>query len=45
MPGTWVVTIRQWQDVHETTPQGMSSHPVMEFMAEVEDILLSNDLL
>lgn len=33
------------QDVHEATPQGMSSRPVMEFMAEVEDILLSNDLL
>lgn len=33
------------QDVHEITPQGMSSQPVIQFMTEVEDILLSNDLL
>jgi hypothetical protein len=33
------------QYVHEATHEGMSSHPVMQFMAEVEDILLSNDLL
>ena len=33
------------QDVHEATHEGMSSQPVLQFMAEVEDILLSNDLL
>lgn len=32
-------------DYHQATQEGMSSRPVMQFMAEVEGILLSNDLL
>lgn len=32
-------------DIHEPTSEGMSSQPVIQFMTEVEDILLSNDLL
>jgi len=33
------------QEIHETTSEGMSSHPVIQFMTEVEDILFSNNLL
>lgn len=32
-------------DSHQVTQERTSSRPVMQFMAEVEDILLSNDLL
>lgn len=30
---------------HEATPEGMSSQPLIQFLAEVEEILLANDLL
>jgi hypothetical protein len=30
---------------HEATPVGMSSRPVTQFLAEVEELLLANDLI
>ena len=30
---------------HEATPEGMSSQPLIQFLAEVEEILLANNLL
>lgn len=30
---------------HEATPEGMSSRPVTQFLAEVEELLLANDLI
>ena len=30
---------------HEATPEGMSSRPVTEFLAEVEELLLANGLI
>ena len=32
-------------DEHEPTPQGMSSRPIEQFLAEVEQILLENELI
>ncbi len=30
---------------HEPTPEGMSAHPLTQFMEEVERILIENDLI
>ncbi len=32
-------------DQHEPTPEGMSSQPILQFMAEVEEILVDHDLI
>lgn len=32
-------------DVHELTPEGLSSHPIMQFMAEVEELLVAHELI
>ncbi len=32
-------------DQHEPTPTGMSSQPIIQFLAEVEEILVENDLI
>lgn len=31
-------------EIHEVTPEGMSSQPVMQFIAEVEDLLIAHAL-
>jgi len=43
--GKWHRHPFESQDVHEATHEGMSSQPVMQFLTEVEDILLANNLL
>jgi hypothetical protein len=30
---------------HEPTPEGMSARPLTQFMEEVEEILIANDLI
>ncbi|MFQ5632597.1 MAG: hypothetical protein ACE5I1_27835, partial [bacterium] len=30
---------------HESTPEGMSSKPIMQFLSEVETIIIDNDLI
>lgn len=32
-------------DVHELTPEGLSSYPIMQFMAEVEELLVAHELI
>ncbi|MBU0491340.1 MAG: hypothetical protein KKA73_19315 [Chloroflexi bacterium] len=32
-------------ETHEVTPEGVSAHPVSQFLAEVEELLVENDLL
>jgi len=32
-------------DIHEPTPEGMSSQPVNQFLTEVEELLIENELI
>jgi hypothetical protein len=32
-------------DVHELTPEGLSLRPIMQFMAEVEELLVAHELI
>ena len=32
-------------DQHESTPEGMSSQPIIQFLTEVEEILVENELI
>jgi hypothetical protein len=34
-----------YTDLHELTPEGLSPQPIMQFMAEVEDLLIEHELL
>jgi hypothetical protein len=43
--GTWHRHPFDDPDRHEPTPEGMSSRPLLQFMAEVEEIVLENELI
>jgi hypothetical protein len=43
-PGAGGLTFEQ-PDHHEPTPEGMSPRPIHQFLAEVEQILVENNLI
>ena len=43
--GMWHRHPFEQTDEHEPTPQGLSSRPIRQFLAEVEQILLENELI
>jgi hypothetical protein len=43
--GTWHRHPFGLPERHELTPEGMSERPLIQFMAEVEEILVEHDLL
>jgi len=43
--GTWHQHPFDDPDWHEPTPEGMSLRPLLQFMAEVEEIVLENELI
>jgi hypothetical protein len=43
--GTWHQHPFDDPDLHEPTPEGMSPRPLLQFMAEVEAIVLENELI
>lgn len=43
--GQWHLHSFEQPYLHESTPEGMSSQPIHQFLTEVETILIENDLI
>lgn len=43
--GFWHCHTFEQPEQHDPTPKGMSPQPIIQFLAEVEEILIKNDLI